>query len=95
MEKKVILKFEADWCGPCQQFKPIIARLSENYAEDLKIQSVDVDDVNSAYLIDKYQIKSIPMLILTDGSETLARLRGLTSYQHLENWVAPHLTAVH
>ena len=61
----VLVDFNATWCGPCQQLKPILAELSSQ-REDIKIISIDVDEYPE--LSKEYGIMSIPNLkLLKDG----------------------------
>lgn len=61
-----ILKFEADWCRPCQEIKPIIRDLVEDF-ENVTLKEIDV--VNSPELAAQYNVRNIPYLVFEkDGS---------------------------
>jgi len=65
--KTVLVDFNADWCGPCRMLKPVLDELS-NERDDYKFVSVNIDDEEE--LSDKYQVSSIPCLVvLKDGKE--------------------------
>ena len=42
--RKVIVKFEADWCGPCRALAPFFETLSEQHKESIVFCKVDVDE---------------------------------------------------
>ncbi|MBN1779307.1 MAG: thioredoxin [Candidatus Buchananbacteria bacterium] len=68
-----LVDFYADWCGPCRMQGPIVEKLAEEYKDkDVKIGKLDVD--NSPMTAQKYQVMSIPTIIIfKDGNpaETL------------------------
>lgn len=69
-EKKVLVDFYADWCGPCVKLAPELETLSKTDA-DLKIVKVDVD--KAPELSRRFGIRGIPALfVFTDGKQTKA-----------------------
>ena len=65
---KVLVDFNAVWCGPCKMLGPILEEYAENH-DNVKIVSINVDDNND--LARKYNVFSIPCLVvIKDGVET-------------------------
>ena len=56
---KVLVDFNATWCGPCQMLKPSIERLGER--DDIKVLAVDTDE--NPGVAAKFDIYSIPTLL--------------------------------
>jgi len=54
----VLLKIGAEWCGPCQDMKPILKDLATEYTGKATIMSIDVDQ--SPKLIDYFGVGSVP-----------------------------------
>ncbi len=61
----VILKFGAQWCGPCRSFEPIIQSVQQKVAGKAIIKDIDVDKYPE--LTQNYPISSIPAMVLFDA----------------------------
>ncbi|HNP75566.1 MAG TPA: thioredoxin [bacterium] len=73
----VLVDFFADWCGPCKMQAPIIEQLAEEINDKAKIGKLDVD-ANPA-IAQKYEVMSIPTLIIFKDGQVVERLTGLQS----------------
>ena len=73
-DKPVLVDFNAEWCGPCRMLKPAIDQLSEE-REDVKFVSVNIDDEDQ--LAEKYNVASIPCLVVFKDGKEEARSVGL------------------
>lgn len=74
----VLVDFWADWCGPCRMLAPILEEISDERA-DVKICKVNVDEESE--LATKYNIMSIPTIIVFKDGEIFKRVVGAQSKQ--------------
>jgi len=58
----VMVDFWAPWCGPCRMVSPVIEKLAGKYSGKIKVVKVNVDD--NQELAIKYNVMSIPMIML-------------------------------
>jgi thioredoxin 1 len=63
----VLVDFWAPWCGPCKMIAQSIEEIADEYNGKLKVAKCNVDD--NFNIANKYEIKSIPTLILFKGGE--------------------------
>ncbi len=65
-EKKVLLDFYADWCGPCRMVSPIVDEIAEENPDYL-IGKINVDEEPD--LAQEFGVMSIPMLVVLEQGE--------------------------
>ncbi len=69
----VLVDFYADWCGPCQKLAPVLDRVAEGLT-DGHIVKVNVD--HSPALASRYQVQSIPTLLVFNDGKLVKRSMG-------------------
>jgi thioredoxin 1 len=88
-DKPVLVDFTAAWCGPCKMISPILDELAVEQADKLQIVKIDVD-ANPATTL-RYDVMSMPTLILFKDGEPELRMIGARGKQHLLQELADHL----
>lgn len=76
-DKKVIIDFYADWCGPCQMMSPIIDEIAEEKADIVKVGKVNVDE--NQELAMEYGVMSIPTIIVVKDGKVQNTFVGVRS----------------
>ncbi len=66
--------FTATWCGPCQQLKPELHKMAEEFAGKVRFVEVDVDKGED--LAQEYEIAAMPTLLIIKDGEIQERIVG-------------------
>jgi thioredoxin 1 len=80
-DKTVLIDFYADWCGPCKMMSPIIDEIAEENSE-VKVGKVNVDD--NMEVAEKYQIMSIPTILVVKNGNVTKQFVGVTAKSEIE-----------
>ena len=84
--KPVVVKFGAEWCGPCKAMAPALDQLASEMHGKVKVVKVDVDQ--NPGITAKYQIRAMPTLMIFKGGQVAAQHVGaLVQKKKLEDWV--------
>lgn len=79
--EKILIDFWASWCGPCRMLSPIV----DDVSEIIKIGKVNVDENNE--LANKFNIMSIPCLVLFKNGKEVKRTVGLINKEELLEFI--------
>ena len=85
----VVVDFWATWCGPCRIFSPIIEEVSKEYEGKIKFAKLDVDSAQE--IAAKYNIMSIPTVLLFAEGKIKAMSVGAIRKESLKSWITKNM----
>ena len=83
-DKIVLADFNASWCGPCRMLTPILQELAEE-SDEYKIVSINIDDEEE--LREKYNVSSIPCLVVFKDGKEIKRSIGLKPKEEIKKMI--------
>ena len=81
----VLIDFWAEWCGPCRIVGPIVEQLAQSLEGKVKVFKLNVDQNQEIAM--KYNVQSIPSLVLFKNGKEIARTIGLSPKEKYEKFV--------
>ena len=88
-DQLVLVDFFATWCQPCKMMHPILKQVKDVLGERIRIIKIDVDTHRA--LSQKYQIQSVPTLMLFRKGDVLWRTSGVMQKAELLSTIDPFL----
>ena len=76
----VLVDFFANWCGPCKMLSPIVDEVADE-VNNVKVCKVNIDEARD--LASKYEIMSIPTLLVFKNGSVVNTSLGLVSKQKI------------
>ncbi|WP_123920595.1 thioredoxin [Georgenia muralis] len=87
----VLVDVWAPWCGPCRMVSPALERLAGEMAGKLKLVKVDADD--NPEVSRRFEVQSIPTLVLLHRGEIVDKQIGAAPEPRLRSWLESKLPA--
>jgi len=88
----VFVDFWAEWCGPCRMVGPVVEELAVDFDGKIKFVKVNVDEANE--LASKYNVFSIPTLLILNKGKVIAQQVGAGSKDMYKNMIDNALKSI-
>lgn len=84
--EKTVIKFYANWCGPCKIYGPTFEKVKEDLQDVVNFMEINVEE-DEQNLSGKYKVKGIPMTILLEGDEVKKSHSGRMNEEQLKEFI--------
>ena len=81
----VLVDFYASWCGPCKKLTPILEQVAQENPQ-ARVVKVNVDE--NLKLAERYNIKSLPSVLVFKGGRVVAKQQGVVAKKRLNAMLA-------
>ena len=81
----VVVDFWAEWCGPCRMIAPALEEIAGSLNGRVKVVKLNVDE--NPHTAQKYQVMSIPTLMIFKNGQVASKQIGAAPRQKLEQWI--------
>lgn len=87
--RPTLVDFFATWCGPCKAMAPVLEDVKAKVGDNANIVKVDID--KNQELTTRYNVRSVPTLILFVNGEAVWRAVGVQQAEILESKIREHV----
>lgn len=87
----VMVKFEAQWCGPCKAMSPLLQQFAVDYAAHLRFAHMDVDSNENT--VSAFEVRMLPTMILFENGQEARRIEGAQTSSSLAAFIGNYPAA--
>ena len=88
-DKATLIDFFAEWCGPFKMQTPILHKFADEHSDKMNFGAVNVDEAEEIAV--KYEVQSIPTLMVFKNGEVVKRAEGMKNESQLKDWLKEYL----
>jgi thioredoxin 1 len=81
--RPIVVDFHAVWCSPCKMQIPVLKEIAAELGDKIRIMKIDVDQ--NSEIAGRYNVQSVPTLIIFQQGEIKYRQSGVHTKSHLIN----------
>ena len=81
---KQVIRFTAQWCGPCKMYTPIFNKVASE-TSGVNFETIDVDMADPR--ITEYGIRNIPTTLILENGQVIQKQTGLIQEQQLRQMI--------
>jgi len=85
----VLVDFWAPWCGPCKMMAPAFEQAAVKLEPRVRLAKLNTDEAQD--IAARYDIRSIPTMILFQGGKEVARHSGALMGGDIVRWAEAHI----
>jgi thioredoxin 1 len=83
---KQVIKFYADWCGPCKVYGPTFERVKQDLQDIVEFKEVNIED-DPENLSGEYKVRGIPHTIIVEDGKVIKAQSGRIPEQQLRTFI--------
>lgn len=87
----VLVDFWAEWCPPCITLSPVLEQVVRDYAGEITLAKVEVDEGENMKLAGHYTVRGFPTVILFQDGEERGRFSSMQSAGFIRDFIDGHL----
>lgn len=88
--KPVLVDFWADWCSPCLFIDPILREVVNDYAGQVLLARLEVDEGDNMKLAGRYQVRGFPTIILFKDGHVVDRFSSARPKPFIQEFIESH-----
>ena len=81
-----LVDFFAEWCGPCRMMTPVLDEVEKELKGKATVAKLDID--HSSAIAAKFQVTSVPTLVLLKDGKEVDRLIGVRDAEAIKSFIS-------